>query len=176
MTWGSHKLEFGYDAQGRPFCCSYDGNNYYYVLNLQGDVVRIVNYQGIARAEYSYNAWGGITSATGTLANINPLLANIKYLWLKGKQKLERQRQMGENEESEPVIPIYAAYDAGSQYYFYPVGEEGAGIDICTIFLQSCFLCIQNQESSENQIIRKGPALFYLNEAFCACKITKARI
>ena len=46
---------------------------YYYICNAQGDVVKIVHQNGTVKAEYKYDAWGKIRSATGDLAASNPL-------------------------------------------------------------------------------------------------------
>ena len=46
---------------------------YYYVTNLQGDVIAIVDDNGSTAASYEYDPYGGIISATGTLADINPM-------------------------------------------------------------------------------------------------------
>ena len=72
-------LDFIYDESGRPFALNYSTNNgtsftaYYYILNQQGDVVKLVNASGTASATYSYDAWGNIRSSSGTLAAVNPL-------------------------------------------------------------------------------------------------------
>ena len=71
-------LDFFYDDSGRPFAFNYsvDGSDfetYYYILNLQGDVVQIIDANGIMQAEYIYSPWGEIISAEGDLAEINPL-------------------------------------------------------------------------------------------------------
>ena len=76
-------MDFIYDESGRPFALKYsdDGgksfDTYYYVLNLQGDVVKLVWYipgfEYEAVATYTYDAWGNILTATGELAEINPL-------------------------------------------------------------------------------------------------------
>ena len=80
-TYGDTKLNFSYDANGNPYTFSYtkgdkDPSVYHYVLNLQGDVVRIVTNKGVTRVTYEYDAWGNITKMGGTnetLANANPL-------------------------------------------------------------------------------------------------------
>ena len=46
---------------------------YYYIKNLQGDVVAVVNTNGELRAEYTYDPFGKVLSATGTMADINPI-------------------------------------------------------------------------------------------------------
>ena len=71
-------LDFFYDESGRPFAFNYsvDGSDfetYYYILNLQGDVVQIIDANGVMQAEYVYSPWGEIISAEGDLAEINPL-------------------------------------------------------------------------------------------------------
>lgn len=76
-------LDFIYDESGKPFALKYSTNGgssfatYYYVLNLQGDVVKLVHYiPGFEYAEmasYTYDAWGNILRSSGTLAEINPL-------------------------------------------------------------------------------------------------------
>lgn len=71
-------LDFFYDESGRPFAFNYtpEGstpNTYYYILNLQGDVVQIIDEGGVLQAEYVYSPWGEIISAEGDLAEINPL-------------------------------------------------------------------------------------------------------
>ena len=71
-------MDFIYDESGRPFALRHSTNGssfttYYYVLNLQGDVVKLVNANGTAYATYAYNAWGEVLTSTGTMASINPL-------------------------------------------------------------------------------------------------------
>ena len=71
-------LDFFYDESGRPFAFNYsvDGSDfetYYYILNLQGDVVQIIDANGVMQAEYIYSPWGEVISAEGDLAEINPL-------------------------------------------------------------------------------------------------------
>ena len=72
-------LDFIYDNQGLPFALNYSTNNgssfttYYYVLNLQGDVVKLVDGGGTSVASYAYDAWGNILSSSGSKAEINPL-------------------------------------------------------------------------------------------------------
>ena len=43
------------------------------ILNLQGDVVQIIDANGVMQAEYIYSPWGEVISAEGDLAEINPL-------------------------------------------------------------------------------------------------------
>ena len=54
----------------------YNGTDYYYRKNLQGDIIAILNTNGTKVVEYTYNAWGEVLGVTGSLANtigrINP--------------------------------------------------------------------------------------------------------
>ena len=77
-TVGSTVMDFAYDESGRPFAMTYQSANedpqtYYYVLNLQGDVVKLVTASGTEAASYAYDAWGNLLSATGSMAYTNPL-------------------------------------------------------------------------------------------------------
>ena len=72
-TYGSNTLDFFYDANGTPYALKYNGTVYYYVTNLQGDVVRIVDASGNTVASYEYDPYGKVISATGTLAEVNPI-------------------------------------------------------------------------------------------------------
>ena len=47
----------------------YNGTKYAYVKNLQGDVIRIINANGVTVVEYNYDAWGNILSTTGSMAS-----------------------------------------------------------------------------------------------------------
>ena len=76
-------LDFIYDESGRPFALNYSTNNgssfttYYYILNLQGDVVKLIRYipgfEYEEVASYEYDAWGNILSQSGSMAEKNPL-------------------------------------------------------------------------------------------------------
>ena len=62
-----------------PYAFSYKSSSsatpvfYYYVTNLQGDVVKILTASGAVVANYSYNAWGKLLSSSGTMASVNPI-------------------------------------------------------------------------------------------------------
>jgi len=94
MTWenGAKMLSFLYDSSGAPYsmvyCYTESGvkysSSYYYVTNLQGDVVALMNANHEIVAEYLYDAWGNILSVTNGngyelspssyhIANFNPL-------------------------------------------------------------------------------------------------------
>ena len=72
-TFGNVVLDFFYDANGMPYALKYNGTVYYYITNLQGDVMQLVNSNGSIVASYDYDPYGKVISATGTMAEINPL-------------------------------------------------------------------------------------------------------
>ena len=72
-TTGSSYVLYFYDESGAPISFrTVSGNtteDYYYVKNLQGDVVAICDASGNKVVEYSYDAWGKVLSITGSLAS-----------------------------------------------------------------------------------------------------------
>ena len=65
-------MDFLYDESGNAYSFVYNGTQYYYVRNLQGDVVKILNTSGGVVASYTYDAWGKVT-ASGSIGQINPV-------------------------------------------------------------------------------------------------------
>ena len=45
----------------------YNGTDYYYRKNLQGDIIAILNTSGSKVVEYTYNAWGEVLGVSNTL-------------------------------------------------------------------------------------------------------------
>ena len=76
-------LEYIYDNSGSPYSVIYTHGNtsetYYYILNQQGDVVRIVDTNGATVAEYSYNSWGEILNVTKANENNIGDLNSLRY-------------------------------------------------------------------------------------------------
>jgi len=64
-------MHFWYDAQGKPAMVSYNGNDYVYVYNAQGDVVALLDKANhhIQVVAYAYDPWGKQVACTGTMAN-----------------------------------------------------------------------------------------------------------
>ena len=79
MTQGSHDLHFFYDAQGKPGMVTYNDVDYFYVYNLQGDVVALIDANGTQVVEYVYDAWGYPISKTGSLAATIGTLNPFRY-------------------------------------------------------------------------------------------------
>ncbi|MBQ7171523.1 MAG: RHS repeat-associated core domain-containing protein [Clostridia bacterium] len=85
--WGSCYIYYIYDETGRPYgliyCDGTNTDNYYFLRNLQGDVLELMEMNGETVAFYEYDPWGkvlsvkdasgnAITSATH-IANVNPI-------------------------------------------------------------------------------------------------------
>ena len=58
---------------------SYSGSIYYYVTNLQGDVIAILDSSGTAVVEYTYDAWGKPLATTGNMANTLGIHNPLRY-------------------------------------------------------------------------------------------------
>ena len=79
-TWGGNALVPLYDNEDSVCGILYNNIPYYFIKNLQGDVIAIVDKDAKTVAEYSYDAWGVVTNAvTDTeltngvdIATINP--------------------------------------------------------------------------------------------------------
>ena len=76
---GGHDLHFFYDAQGKPGMVTYNDVDYFYVYNLQGDVVALIDANGTQVVEYVYDAWGNPISKTGSLAATIGTLNPFRY-------------------------------------------------------------------------------------------------
>lgn len=66
-------IAFIHDNNSASFSMVHNGTTYDYILNQQGDVIQLVDASGGVAAEYRYDSWGKILSATGTMASVNPL-------------------------------------------------------------------------------------------------------
>ena len=75
LVKGNDTLLFYYDSDGSATSFSYNGRMYFYVKNLQGDVIRIIDLAGTEVASYVYDAWGNIKDTKGepTILEINPI-------------------------------------------------------------------------------------------------------
>ena len=117
---GGHDLHFFYDAQGKPGMVTYNDVDYFYVYNLQGDVVALIDANGTQVVEYVYNAWGNPISKTGSLA------ATI------GTLNLFRYRGYVYDEET-------GLYYLRSRYYYNPSWKRFINADKIQVSAQSLF-------------------------------------
>lgn len=74
-------ISYIYDENGSPAGITVNGSTYYFVKNVQGDVIGIVNYLGNVMAKYTYDAWGkpisvynvsGLITSETHIAHLNP--------------------------------------------------------------------------------------------------------
>ena len=76
MTVNGQKVTFTYDASGTPLTMKVGNTTYYYITNLQGDVMGLMDSTGNLVVSYEYSAYGvrTVTLGDGTTAeNLNPL-------------------------------------------------------------------------------------------------------
>ena len=71
-------IEYFYDTLG-AHSFSLNGTMYFYIKNLQGDVMHIATADNTIVASYTYDAWGNIESVTGTLADTVGTINPIRY-------------------------------------------------------------------------------------------------
>lgn len=66
---GSLDMRFSYDSVGNPISILYNDVEYYYVKNLQGDIIGLIDTAGTWVVDYSYDVWGNIRSVFGSMAS-----------------------------------------------------------------------------------------------------------
>ena len=76
---GTDTLTFSYDADGLMLGVKYNGENYYYIRNLQGDVIGLYDSDGNVVVNYVYDSWGKVISVTGSLAATIGVINPIRY-------------------------------------------------------------------------------------------------
>jgi len=83
---GNEQLYFRYDSNDDLLAFEYNNGSttqtYYYVKNLQGDIIGILNGSGIEVVTYKYDAWGKVTiagSMASTIGTINPFRYRSYY-------------------------------------------------------------------------------------------------
>ena len=73
----AYALYFHYDSSGEVigFTRAVNGTDteYFYVKNLQGDILKVITADGTEAASYTYDAWGMLLTAAGDIADVNPL-------------------------------------------------------------------------------------------------------
>jgi RHS repeat-associated protein len=79
MQRGTSKFLFSYDASGNVVSVNYNGTEYYYLRNAQGDIVKLIDASGATMVEYTYDTWGKKVTTTGSLAGTLGLLQPFRY-------------------------------------------------------------------------------------------------
>ncbi|MCL2866668.1 MAG: RHS repeat-associated core domain-containing protein, partial [Clostridia bacterium] len=76
---GDTQMHFFYDSQGRPSLIRYNGVDYAYFHNLQGDVLGLFDMSGAQVVQYTYGARGKLTSTEGNMAGTLGLDNPFRY-------------------------------------------------------------------------------------------------
>jgi len=75
-TWGDNTLIPLYDNEDSVCGIKYNGESYFFVKNLQGDVISIIDIYGDTKVKYTYDAWGKCSipfdSSNILIGDINP--------------------------------------------------------------------------------------------------------
>jgi len=79
MQRGQSKFLFSYDAAGNAVSVKFNGTEYYYLRNAQGDIVKLIDANGTPVVEYTYDTWGKKVTTTGTLAGTLGLFQPFRY-------------------------------------------------------------------------------------------------
>ena len=72
-------INFAYTAGGSPYGFTYNGTSYFYLLNIQGDIIGIYDSDGNVVVEYTYDSWGKLISITGSLASTIGVKNPLRY-------------------------------------------------------------------------------------------------
>ena len=86
-SWGSSSLTPLYDNEDEVCGILYNSTPYYFLKNLQGDVIAITNRNGEVVARYTYDAWGKVlkvTNAGGTVITSSTNIAIINPFRYRG--------------------------------------------------------------------------------------------
>ncbi|MEQ2440564.1 RHS repeat-associated core domain-containing protein [Solibaculum intestinale] len=76
---GDDRLDFLYDDTGSLLGFLSDGESYYYVKNLQGDITGILDSNGSQVVNYVYDAWGKVELVSGTMSSTLGHLNPFRY-------------------------------------------------------------------------------------------------
>ena len=78
MAWGANRMHFTYDAVG-PMSVNFNGTEYFYLKNAQGDVTGLADSTGAKAVAYTYGPWGEAWGVSGTLASTLGDLNPFRY-------------------------------------------------------------------------------------------------
>ena len=78
MAWGANRMHFTYDAVG-PLSVNFNGTEYFYLKNAQGDVTGLVDSTGAKVVAYTYGPWGEARGVSGTLASTLGAMNPLRY-------------------------------------------------------------------------------------------------
>nr|WP_320023958.1 RHS repeat-associated core domain-containing protein [uncultured Acetobacterium sp.] len=76
---GTERFDFYTDEAGLLFGFNYNGSDYYYIRNIQNDIIGIVDAAGTIVVNYLYDSWGKLISITGSLKDTVGLKNPFRY-------------------------------------------------------------------------------------------------
>ena len=89
--WGSQYIEYFYDASGSPYALNYyngsTSTKYYFVKNIEGDVLELRTGTNTLVARYIYDGWGKlleVRDASGNAITSSTHIANLNSLRYRG--------------------------------------------------------------------------------------------
>ena len=128
-TWGENTLVPLYDNEDSICGILYNSVSYYFVKNLQGDVIAITNANGVTVAQYTYDAWGVPTIKEDTsgcnIATVNPFRYRGYYYDAETKLYYLQSRYYDPNigrfinEDTTPQISFVTSDALTSNMYSY---------------------------------------------------------
>jgi RHS repeat-associated protein len=65
-TDGTNKLHYTYNSAGELVSVNFNGTEYYYIFDAQGNVIGLINSAGTQVVKYTYDAYGNTISTTGS--------------------------------------------------------------------------------------------------------------
>lgn len=75
---GANTMIFIYDEKGILYGFKYNGANYYYLRNITGNIIGIIDFKKDIVVKYDYDAYGNIISITGAgkdvIGKLNPYI------------------------------------------------------------------------------------------------------
>lgn len=66
---GTKNIYYYYDRNNNLIAMNYNGTDYFYLRNVQDDVIALLDAEGNIVVEYAYDPWGKLLSITGSLAS-----------------------------------------------------------------------------------------------------------
>ena len=72
-------IQYYYNEAGSVIGLRYNGNDYFFRRNLQGDIISILNTAGQTVVSYEYDPWGNILSTEGSLASTLGVANPFRY-------------------------------------------------------------------------------------------------
>lgn len=75
-----HTVFYHYDQEGMLTGFNYNGNEYFYIRSLTGNIEKIIDNEGIIKVEYKYDAWGNVEIISDSIIrDINSFLYKGYY-------------------------------------------------------------------------------------------------